>query len=126
MKKISKEPKVSILDPYSKISPGLFSVSDKIFGKGVFKDHFEVFAVCRGQIVGIFTFNFYFDKKQMWSRGTAVDEAFQRKGIGAKFWRYAIEKYRPEYISSCIVSDGGNNFIEKIKKNYPEITWDVW
>lgn len=122
----SKKIKITILDPSNQISSGLLQVSSEIFGDGIFKDHLEIFAVCDKQIVGIFSYNFVSNKKQLWSRGTAIDKAFQRKGIGDKLWKYAIEKHKPEYISSCIVSDAGNNFINKIKKKYPNITWDTW
>lgn len=118
---------VEILDPRKNMpTPGLRKISAKIFGERALDCKNEMLAVSSGKIVGIFVFSLSPKKKVMMSEGTIVDQRFQKKGIASRLWKAAISKHKPEIVSVNIVSDAGRKFIEKMKKNYPRIEWDVW
>lgn len=85
-------------------------------------------ATLDGKLVGFFSFRLIKNGicSRIYSNGTHVFSPYQGRGIAFALWNKAIEKYKPKYISVCIVSDGGKALVKKLSRFHKEIDWDVW
>lgn len=114
---------INIVDPYKNVTRGLAKEIKEILGDS---GYCNLMAVVNNKTVGTLQYSFFLcsEGRCIRSFGTAVDKRYQNIGVGSKLWNYMIRKHKPSVIQVCVVSQGGKNLIEKLKKEHPSIQWD--
>jgi hypothetical protein len=82
--------------------------------------------VLDSKTVGILNFLFDHKTRILRSKLTVLAAEHRKYGIATMLWSEVIKEYSPVLISVSTVSAGGEKLVLSLKKQHPNIEWDLW